>query len=122
MNKKFLSLGNQPLANDFKTKKINSFYTLNLKFDNKNKLVSISKRVKKEIMFNKTYPYRSSLSFSVQNHFKTLSKLIKKKCNFFKKKGCKKRKREYYTLLPIRPTWKQLETKKREKDRLENGR
>ena len=79
MNKTFLSLGNQPLANDFKSKKVNAFYTLNLKFDDKTKLVSINKRVKKEIMFNKTYPYRSSLSFSVQNHFKTLSKLIKKK-------------------------------------------
>ena len=78
MIKKFLSLGNQPLANDFKSKKVNSFYTLNLKFDNKNKLVSISKRVKKEIMFNKTYPYRSSLSTSVKNHFKDLSKSIKK--------------------------------------------
>ena len=49
MIKKFLSLGNQPLANDFKSKKIKSFYTLNLKFDNKSKLVSISKRIKKEI-------------------------------------------------------------------------
>ena len=57
---------------------------MNLKFDDKNKLVSISKRVKKEIMFNKTYPYRSSLSYSVKNHFKDLSKLIKK--NFLHKK------------------------------------
>ena len=84
MNKTFLSLGNQPLANDFRSKKVNSFYTLNLKFNNKNKLVSISKRVKKEIMFNKTYPYRSSLSISVKNHFKNLSELIKK--NFSHKK------------------------------------
>ena len=78
MTKTFLSLGNQPLANDFRIKKANSFYTLNLKFNNKTKLVSINKRVKKEIMFNKTYPYRSSLSVSVKNHFKDLSKLIKK--------------------------------------------
>tara|TARA_B100000989_G_scaffold151871_1_gene113318 strand:- start:486 stop:1673 length:1188 start_codon:yes stop_codon:yes gene_type:complete len=78
MSKTFLSLGNQPLANDFKFKKVNNFYTLNLKFNNKNKLVSINKRVKKEIMFNKTYPYRSSLSVSVKNHFKNLSKIIKK--------------------------------------------
>ena len=78
MTKTFLSLGNQPLANDFRIKKANSFYTLNLKFNNKTKLVSINKRVKKEIMFNKTYPYRSSLSISVKNHFKDLSKLIKK--------------------------------------------
>ncbi len=77
MSKTFLSLGNQPLANHFKSKKVKSFYTLNLKFNNQNKLVSINKRVKKEIMFNKTYPYRSSLSMSVKNHFKDLSKLIK---------------------------------------------
>ena len=79
MNKTFLSLGNQPLANDYKFKKVKTFYTLNLKFNNKTKLVSINKRVKKEIMFNKTYPYRSSLSTSVKNHFKQLSKIIKKK-------------------------------------------
>ena len=74
----FLNLGNQPLANDFKSKKVDSFYNLNLKFDNKTKLVSINKRVKKEIMFNKTYPYRSSMSLSVQKHFHFLSKIIKK--------------------------------------------
>ena len=78
MIQKFLNLGNQPLANDFKLKKVSSFYTLNLNFDNKSKLVSISKKVKKEVMFNKTYPYRSSLSTSVKNHFKDLSKSIKK--------------------------------------------
>ena len=79
MGKTFLSLGNQPLANDFKSNKVKSFYTLNLKFDNRTKLVSINKRVKKEIMFNKTYPYRSSLSNSVKKHFRNLSKLIKQK-------------------------------------------
>ncbi len=78
MIKKFLSLGNQPLANDFKSKKVNSFYNLNLNFDNQNKLVSINKKFKKEIMFTKTYPYRSSLSASVKNHFNNLSKSIKK--------------------------------------------
>ena len=84
MNKTFLSLGNQPLANDYKSKKVKTFYTLNLKFNNQTKLVSINKRVKKEIMFNKTYPYRSSLSTSVKNHFKYLSKIIKK--NYLHKK------------------------------------
>ena len=79
MNKNFLSLGNQPLANNFKLKKVNSFYKLYIKFDDKTKLVSINKRVGKEIMFNKTYPYRSSMSLSVQNHFKILSKKIKKR-------------------------------------------
>ncbi len=79
MSNTFLSLGNQPLANDFKSKKVKSSYILNLKFNNQTKLVSINKRVKKEIMFNKTYPYRSSLSNSVKKHFRNLSKLIKKK-------------------------------------------
>ena len=78
MIKNFLSLGKQPLANDFQLKSTNSSYILNLKYNNKNKLVSINKRIKKEIMFNKTYPYRSSLSISVENHFKNLSKIIKK--------------------------------------------
>ena len=78
MIKNFLSLGKQPLANDFQSKSTNSSYILNLKYNNKNKLVSINKRIKKEIMFNKTYPYRSSLSISVKNHFKNLSKIIKK--------------------------------------------
>ena len=53
MGKTFLSLGNQPLANDFKSKKVKSFYTLNLKFNNQTKLVSINKRVKKKLCLTK---------------------------------------------------------------------
>ena len=79
MNKIFLKLGNQPMANDFRYRINNSFYRLNLKFDNKTKLVSINKRIKKEIMFDKKYPYRSSLSKTVRMHFKKISELIKKK-------------------------------------------
>ena len=41
---------------------------------------------------------------------------------FFLKKGLQKKKKSVIYMLPIRPTWKQLETKKREKDRLENER
>jgi SAM-dependent methyltransferase len=78
MRKAFLNLGNQPLANDFKKKKTSIFYNLKLTFDTKTKLVSINKRFNKEIMFNKTYPYRSSESATVKKHFKKLSQKIKK--------------------------------------------
>ena len=78
MRKVFLNLGNQPLANDFKKKKTSIFYNLKLTFDTKTKLVSINKRFNKEIMFNKTYPYRSSESATVKKHFKKLSQKIKK--------------------------------------------
>ena len=78
MNKIFLHLGKQPLANNFQTKRVTSFYKLSLKFNTTNSLVSINKRVKKEAMFNKTYPYRSSQSLLVKKHFKKLAKKIKK--------------------------------------------
>ena len=66
MNKFFLNLGSQPLANDFRKKYSPFFYNLKLSFNTKTKIVSINKRIKKEIMFNKTYPYRSSKSLLVK--------------------------------------------------------
>ena len=84
MNRIFLNLGTQPLANNFKKKKVKEFYKLSLKFNTINSLVSINKRHKKEIMFNKTYPYRSSQSLSVKKHFKELSKKIIKNYQFKK--------------------------------------
>ena len=78
MIKTFLNLGKQPLANDFKKKRTTNFYNLSLKFDTTNCLVSINKRINKEIMFNKTYPYRSSESLTIKKHFKDLSNKIKK--------------------------------------------
>ena len=84
MNKVFLNLGTQPLANNFQKKKVKEFYNLSLKFNTINRLVSINKRHKKEIMFNKTYPYRSSQSLSVKKHFKELSKKIIKNYQFKK--------------------------------------
>ncbi len=84
MNRIFLNLGTQPLANNFKKKKVKEFYNLSLKFNTINSLVSINKRHKKEIMFNKTYPYRSSQSLSVKKHFKELSKKITKNYQFKK--------------------------------------
>ena len=84
MNRIFLNLGTQPLANNFKKKKVKEFYKLSLKFNTINSLVSINKRHKKEIMFNKTYPYRSSQSLLVKKHFKELSKKIRKNYQFKK--------------------------------------
>ena len=79
MKKTFLDLGNQPLANNFSKKYTRPFFRLRLKFDTKSKLVMINKRVKKEKMFNKSYPYRSSKSKLVEKLFRELSKKIKKK-------------------------------------------
>ena len=79
MKKTFLDLGMQPLANHFKKKYIHPSYRLKVNFDSKTKLVMINKHLKKEEMFNKTYPYRSSESKSVKKIFKELSIKIKKK-------------------------------------------
>ncbi len=79
MKKTFLDLGNQPLANDFSKKYVPPIFRLKLKFDTKSKLVMINKHMKKEKMFNKSYPYRSSKSNLVEKLFKELSKKIKKK-------------------------------------------
>ena len=79
MKKIFLDLGMQPLANDFSKKYSPPSFRLKLKFDTKLKLAMINKHVKKEKMFNKSYPYRSSKSKLVERLFLDLSKKIKKK-------------------------------------------
>ena len=80
MNKKFLDLGSQPLANNylnkFKEKQIK--YNLKLFFNTKTKMVSISKRIPSKIMFTNNYPYRSSMSKTMQDSFYKLSVEIKK--------------------------------------------
>tara|TARA_B110000211_G_scaffold123551_1_gene142483 strand:+ start:706 stop:1884 length:1179 start_codon:yes stop_codon:yes gene_type:complete len=81
MNKKFLDLGYQPLANNylnkFKEKQIK--YNLKIFFNTKTKMVSISKRIPSKIMFTNNYPYRSSMSKTMQDSFYKLSVEIKKK-------------------------------------------
>ncbi len=79
MRKTFLDLGMQPLANNFSKKYVPASLRLKLKFDTKLKLAMINKHVKKEKMFNKSYPYRSSKSKLVGTLFYNLSKKIKKK-------------------------------------------
>ena len=83
MNKFFLDLGKQPLANNYLPKytKTQTKYQLKLFFNTKTKIVSISKRIPSEKMFNNTYPYRSSMSQTMKNSFLKLSLEIKKKFN-----------------------------------------
>lgn len=83
MNKYFLDLGYQPLANNFLNsyKKKQIKYNLKLFFNTKSKIVSISKRISSEKMFNNTYPYRSSMSQTMKNSFFKLSLEIKKRFN-----------------------------------------
>jgi methylation protein EvaC len=83
MNKFFLNLGKQPLANNYQKKFLKKHvkYNLKLYFNSKTKLVSISKRIPSEKMFNNKYPYKSSMSVTMKNSFKILSKEIKNKFN-----------------------------------------
>lgn len=83
MNKFFLDLGKQPLANNFLSKYDSKqpIYNLKLYFNDSNKLVSISKRIPSKIMFDNKYPYKSSMSETMKTSFKRLSKIIKKRFN-----------------------------------------
>ncbi len=83
MNKFFLNLGAQPLANNF-LKKYSAKqpkYNLKIYFNTKTKMVSISKRIPSSVMFNSKYPYRSSMSSTMRTSFRQLSNEIKKKFN-----------------------------------------
>ena len=81
----FLNLGQQPLANYYLDKnqinKKERKYRLIICFDNKSKLVSIKKTFSSKMMFNNKYPYRSSMSQTMQKSFKDLAQQIKKKIN-----------------------------------------
>ena len=81
----FLDLGQQPLANYYLDKnqinKKERKYRLIICFDNKSKLVSIKKTFSSKMMFNNKYPYRSSMSQTMQKSFKDLAQQIKRKIN-----------------------------------------
>tara|TARA_B100001057_G_C22825990_1_gene941437 strand:- start:174 stop:1352 length:1179 start_codon:yes stop_codon:yes gene_type:complete len=83
MNIKFLNLGSQPLANKYPpfTKNKQKKYSLNICFNTKSKVISISKKMKSEDMFNEKYPYRSSMSQTMKKSFKKLSTEIIKRFN-----------------------------------------
>ena len=77
----FLDLGTQPLANDFlkSLNKQTTRYRLLVDFKKKTSLVSIKNKFQSAKMFNNKYPYRSSLSKTMNKNFKDLSKNIIKK-------------------------------------------
>ena len=87
MNKKFLDLGIQPLANKYllKKKKLtkskNNFYKLEVSFNTKTKLVSLNNKIPVKKMFDNHYPYRSSMSLTMINSFKNLAIKINKNFN-----------------------------------------
>ena len=82
-NVEFLDLGLQPLANYYlkktQIKKKQRKYRLIVCFNKKNYLVSIKKTFSSKMMFNNEYPYRSSMSNTMNISFKKLSQKIKKK-------------------------------------------
>ena len=84
----FLDLGYQPLANEYiakkNLKKKEKKYRLVVCFNKKNHLISIKKTFSSKSMFNNKYPYRSSLSKTVNKSFKNLSIKIKKNYKFKK--------------------------------------
>ena len=87
MIKKFLDLGQQPLANkyltkkDLEKKKVEYYYHLEIGFNTTSKLVSILNTVPSKKMFDKEYPYRASMSQTMLNSFKDLSMDITKTLN-----------------------------------------
>ena len=86
MDKVFLDLGIQPLANNFQKNlksKNQKFYRLKVIYNTNDFFVKIQKRISKNVMFNNKYPYRSSLSKTFLKNQKKLSKKIK---NIFKPK------------------------------------
>ena len=85
MPKKFLDLGEQPLANSYLKKSQLKYKEKKLKleiiFNEKNYLVSIKKKISKFLMFNSEYPYRSSQSKTMIKSFKEIAEDIKRRFN-----------------------------------------
>ena len=79
----FLDLGFQPLANNYLKKnqlnKKEKKYRLKVGINLETKLVSINKPISSKIMFNNKYPYRSAMSKTMVDSFKSLSLSINKK-------------------------------------------
>ncbi len=85
MNKVFLNLGIQPLANSFlsnikKRTLINEFfYHLKICFNTKNYLVSISKPVNPKKQYTSSYAHRASESFTMRNAFRKIAFKLNKR-------------------------------------------
>ena len=73
----------QPLANSYLKKKYlkkrEKKYRLEIGFNSRKKIVSILKTIPSKKMFNKYYPYKSSISKTMKKSFKIFATKIKKK-------------------------------------------
>ena len=85
MNKIFLNLGRQPLANSF-LKNIGKkalgnefFYNLKICFNTKNYLVSIAKPVNPKKQYTDKYAHRASESRTMRSAFKVIAKKLFKR-------------------------------------------
>ena len=79
MKEKFLDLGKQPIANGFLYKDQLSdeyFFNLGVALDTETKLVTQTEYVKPNLMFNDEYVYRGSMSQTMREHFKQLTKRL----------------------------------------------
>ena len=83
MEKIFLNLGLHPLANNFlkNPRDKQDYYTLKIKFNKRNFLTSILKKIDSKKIYNSHYPYLSSMSKTMQLSFKKLAQQIKNKYN-----------------------------------------
>jgi len=85
-SKVFLNLGKMPLANGFlnKSKNIKEyFYPLKVAFTKELSLIQLAENPPPKKMFNKEYPFYTSSSMYMKNHFYTFAQFVKK--NFLKK-------------------------------------
>jgi len=84
MFKEFLDLGRHPIANAFLTEEEFSdefFFDLKVCWDDDSKLVSIKDFVEPERIFNNEYPYNTSNSFPMVEHFKSTAEMLKGEFN-----------------------------------------
>ena len=84
MFKEFLDLGRHPIANAFLREEDfddEFFFDLKVCWDDESKLVSIKEFVEPEMIFNEDYPYNTSNSFPMVEHFKNTAEMLKDKFN-----------------------------------------
>ena len=85
MNKVFLNLGRQPLANSFlkniekNTLRNEFFYNLKICFNTKNYLVSVAKPVNPKKQYTDKYAHRASESYTMRSAFKNVAKKLFKR-------------------------------------------
>ena len=82
MFKEFLDLGRHPIANAFLNEedfKDEFLFDLKVCWDEETKLVSIKEFVEPEKIFNEDYPYNTSNSFPMIEHFKNTAEMLKMK-------------------------------------------